>query len=655
MCGIAGMAGVSDSALLDAMLKITRHRGPDDRGTHLTNGTSPEFQAAIGCNRLKVLDLSSAGHQPMSSPDGGVWVVYNGEIFNFADLREELCADGWSFRSQSDTELLPLLYLKYGDRMVEHLNGIFAFAIWDSRQQRLLVARDRMGVKPLYYARAGSRLYFASEVKSLLLAPELRAEIDPAALSEFLSLLYVPNPGTMFKNILKLEPGCLLTWQDGKISIDRYWDSSERIPPMHGDERELAQQCRAVLKDSVRRQLVSDVPVGFFLSGGLDSSALLACAAEVHSGPLRCYTIAFQKEHARMEQSGDDRSYAKLVAQRFGAECHELMVAPDVASLLTKVIWHMDDAVADPAAIATYLICREAKSDATVLLSGQGADEVFGGYRVHLIPKLASRLRLLPPTLRERFIPAALQAVSGLGARMPSLNPGLLMAACRFGGKTLRMSGLTPQDQYIGMRSYLDGMELSSLLNPDVLSASRPADLTLKEHFGAAASLEFVDQMLYVDQQTFLPDLNLAYTDKLSMAASIEVRVPFLDHVVVDFMRQVPPELKLHGYTQKYILKKAMESVLPAEIVSRRKAGFGLPVRSWLQNELREMVGDLLSERRVRERGLFQPGAVARMVRENGRSRDYTLPLWSLLTLELWQQVFLDENRSVGIPNAHLD
>ena len=541
------------------MLKITRHRGPDDRGTYLTKGDSPELQVAIGSNRLKVLDLSSAGHQPMSSPGGEVWVVYNGEIFNFAALRDELRADGLSFRSQTDTEVLPLLYLKYGDRMVEHLNGIFAFAIWDSRQQRLLVARDRMGVKPLYYARAGSRLYFASEVKSLLLAPELRAEMDPAALSEFLSLLYVPNPGTMFKNILKLEPGCRLTWQAGKISIDRYWDSSERIPWIPGDERELAQQCRTVLKDAVRRQLMSDVPVGFFLSGGLDSSALLACAAEVHSGPLRCYTIAFQREHARMEQSGDDRSYAKLVAERFGAECHELVVAPDVASLLTKVIWHMDDAVADPAAIATYLICREAKSDATVLLSGQGADELFGGYRVHLISTLARRLRLMPSILCEershaRCAPGGFPPPGPWRARMPGLNPGLLMAACRFGGKTLRMSGLTPQDQYIGMRSYLDGMELSSLLNPDVLGASRPPDRILKKHFGAAASLDFVDQMLYVDQQTFLPDLNLTYTDKQSMAASIEVRVPFLDHVVVDFMRQLPPELKLHGYTQKYML-----------------------------------------------------------------------------------------------------
>ena len=378
MCGIAGMAGASDSELLEEMLTITRHRGPDDRGTYLNGGI------AIGCNRLKVLDLSSAGHQPMSSPDGAVWVVYNGEIFNFAALREELRADGCSFRSQSDTEVLPLLYLKYGARMVERLNGMFAFAIWDEREQKLLIARDRMGVKPLYYATAGDRLYFASEVKSLLLAPELRPELDPAALSEFLALLYVPNPGTMFRNILKLQPGCLLTWQDGKIAIDRYWDGSGPMPWFQSNEQELQEQCRAVLKDAVRRQLVSDVPIGFFLSGGLDSSALVACAAEIHSGPLRCYTIAFQKEHARMEQSGDDRSYARLVAERFGAEWHELVVDPDVTSLLPKVTWHLDDPIADPAAIATYLICREAKASATVLLSGQGADELFAGYRVHL-------------------------------------------------------------------------------------------------------------------------------------------------------------------------------------------------------------------------------------------------------------------------------
>jgi len=638
------MAGVRDAALLDAMLRITRHRGPDDSGTYLTAGTSLGNSAAIGNNRLKILDLSSAGHQPMSSPDGSVWVAYNGEIFNFTDLREELIADGWSFRSQSDTEILPLLYLKYGDGMVERLNGMFAFAIWDSKQQRLLVARDRMGVKPLYYAVVGQRLYFASEIKALLLTSELQAELDPAALSEFLSLLYVPNPGTMFRNILKLEPGSVLTWQNGEVSLDRYWDSSGQVPFLKANERDLAQECHKVLSDAVRRQLVSDVPVGFFLSGGLDSSTLLACAAELHRGPLRCYTIAFRKEHARMEQSSGDQSFAKLVASRLGADCQEILVDPDVTDFLPKVIWHIDDAIADHAAIATYLICREAKSSATVLLSGQGADELFGGYRVHLVGKISQKLRLLPPALREKLIPTLLGAIS---RNYPHTAPGtgLVLAACRFGSKVLKTAGLAPEDQYVCMRSYLDAGDLSNLLNPDVLSASRPPDFMIRKHFHSARTRNFIDQMLYVDQQTFLPDLNLAYTDKLSMAASIEARVPFLDNRVVDFMRQVPPEFKLHGYTQKYILRKAMKNALPKEVVSRRKAGFGLPVRSWLRNELREMVGDLLSEKRVRERGLFQHQTVAKMIQDNlSGTRDYTLQLWSLLTLELWQQAHIDQH-----------
>ena len=639
------MAGVRDRALLDAMLEITRHRGPDDWGTYLTDGTALGSCAAIGNNRLKILDLSAAGHQPMSSPDGSAWVAYNGEIFNFKELREELLADGCSFHSQSDTEILPFLYLKYGDRMVERLNGMFAFAIWDARQQRLLIARDRMGVKPLYYALAGQRLYFASEIKALLIAPEVRAELDPAALSEFLSLLYVPNPGTMFKNILKLQPGCLLSWENGEVSLDRYWDSSSKVPLRKAGEQDLIHECHEVLRDAVRRQLVSDVPVGFFLSGGLDSSALLACAAEVHSGPLRCYTIAFREEHARMEQSSADHSFAKLVAKKFGAECQEILVDSDVTDFLPKVIWHIDDAIADHAAIATYLICREAKSSATVLLSGQGADELFAGYRVHLTAKISQWLQHLPPAAREKLIPSLLQAIYRIYPRVPAPGVGLVLAGCRFSAKVLAAAGLPLHEQYIRMRSYLGDADLSELLNPDVLAASRPAEFMIEKHFQAAGALDFIDQMLYVDQQTFLPDLNLAYTDKLSMAASIEARVPFLDNTVVDFMRQIPPHLKLHGFTQKYILRKAMEDSLPKEVISRRKAGFGLPVRSWLRNELRGMVGDLLSEKRVRERGLFQYQTVQRMIHDNlSGSRDYTLQLWSLLTLELWQQTHIDEH-----------
>lgn len=643
MCGIAGMAGIRDAKLLEEMLRITAHRGPDDSGTFLSGGSFPRNSVAIGNNRLKILDLSAAGHQPMASPDGSAWVVYNGEIFNYSELRDELIADGIRFRSHSDTEVLPHLWQKYGADMVERLNGMFAFAIWDSNEQKLFIARDRMGVKPLYYATQGGRLYFGSEIKSILLAPEIAAEIDPSALQEFLSLLYVPNPGTMFRNIKKLQPGCTLTWQNGAVRIDRFWDSSRPVPQLPGSEKDLIHQCREVLRNAVRRQLVSDVPVGFFLSGGLDSSSLLACASEVHTGPLRCYTISFRKEHSQLEQSGEDAYYAKRVAKAYGAECHEIVVDPDVTNLLPKVIWHLDDAVADHAAIATWLICKEAKPTSTVLLSGQGGDELFAGYRVHLVDKFPRWMRMLPPSARRILLITPTQVLARNAHRIPGVSPGLVLAYCRFSERAMRLVGLSPQEQFAGMRSYMSAAALEEIMTPEALRGSRPHDESIMEHFREAADLEFLDQMLYVDQKTFLPDLNLTYSDKLSMAASIETRVPLLDNALVDFMRGIPPSLKMRGFNQKYILKKAMEDILPREVITRRKAAFGLPVRSWLRNELREMVGDLLSEKRVRERGLFKPHVVTKIIEDNQKGvREHTLQLWALLTLELWQQTFID-------------
>lgn len=645
MCGIAGMAGIKDAELLGEMLRITAHRGPDDSGTFVT-GTSMRNSAAIGNNRLKILDLSSAGHQPMASPDGNIWVVYNGELFNYIELRDELIADGCVFRSHADTEVLPLLWLKYGEKMVERLNGMFAFAIWDKRDNRLFIARDRLGIKPLYYAVRDSRLYFGSEIKSLLLAPDVNAEIDLGGMREYLSLRYVPHPGTLFRNVKKLQPGCTLNWQNGQIAIQRFWDGSQPVEQLKGSEDDLIHQCRDVLRDSVRRQLMSDVPVGFFLSGGIDSSTLLACASEVHTGPLQCYTISFREQDARLEQSGDDAYYAKRVAAHFGAECKEILVDPNVTEWLPKVIWHLDDAVSDHAAIATWLICREAKPSSTVLLSGQGGDELFAGYRVHLVGKYPKWPALLPPALRQNLLIAPIDRLGQLASRFPSISPGLILAFCRYSSRALRLAGLSQAEQFIGMRSYMDESDFRKLLTPEVFAASRPHDDILRQHFQDASSLDALDQLLYVDQQTFLPDLNLAYSDKMSMANSIEARVPLLDNKVIDFMRGIPPSLKLRGYNQKYILKKAMEDILPNEIITRRKAGFGLPVRSWLRNELREMIGDLLSEKRVRERGLFQPDAVRQLVLENQTGvRDHTFTLWSILTLELWQQTFIDVPR----------
>jgi asparagine synthase (glutamine-hydrolysing) len=650
MCGIAGMAGIVDDFLLRKMLAITRHRGPDDSGIYATNGHGAESSVAIGNNRLSIIDLSPAGHQPMCNEDGTLWVAYNGEMYNFPELRGELIRDGHQFRSNSDTEVLVHLYEKYGPVMVRHLNGMFAFAIWDSNHQELLIVRDRMGIKPLYYTQIEERLYFASEIKALLVCPEIGVEVDRQALCQYLAYLYVPNPATLFKGIFKLPPGHILRWKKGTVQIEPYWNLK------YGDyfqdsEEVISRELRNLLFKITKRQLISDVPVGFFLSGGLDSSSLVACAAQIAQTELKCYSIAYKKEHSRFEQCNEDAEYAKLVATHFGAEFHEIVPEPEVTNLLAKAVWHMDTPIADPSAIATLLICEAAVSSVKVLLSGQGADEVFGGYRVHCAHKNNRLLQLIPRGVREKTAPSALKWLARHRDKAVGISPGLLLAFCRYSDKMLRTSTMQPRDQYASLRSYVSDEELSQLLSKE--STACTADWSFRQsflrHFADVETEDFINQMLYVDAKTFLPDLNLAYSDKLSMACSIEVRVPFLDDELVEFLEHVPPNMKIRGWTQKYILRKAMEPLLPRSVLRRRKAAFGLPIRSWLRNELREMLRDLLSKDRVRRRGLLDPAAVTRMIEDNEMDvRDYTLQLWGLLTLELWHTAFVDQRITIA-------
>jgi asparagine synthase (glutamine-hydrolysing) len=646
MCGIAGMAGTKDVALLKRMLEITRHRGPDDSGTYASPGQTPADRIAIGNNRLSIIDLSPSGHQPMSNEDGRIWVAYNGEIYNFPELRRELVEDGHTFRSKTDTEILVHLWEKHGPDMAKRLNGIFAFTIWDSNSQELFVFRDRLGIKPLYYSQVGDRLYFASEIKALLQCQEIDPAIDPAAVGDYLTLLYIPNPSTIFKNIFKLQAGHQLRWKNGEIQITPYWNLSYGNYFTESTD-ELATRLRELMIEATKRQLISDVPVGFFLSGGLDSSALVACAAQFHDASLNCYSIAFKQEHARLEQSGDDPHYARLVADHFGAKFNEITVDPEVASLLPKVVWHLDQPIADPAAISTHLICEYASEK--VLISGQGADEIFGGYRVHRAHKTAALLRALPKAVRDRLLPSSLKWLGR--QQVPGISPGLLMAGCRFTNKLLRVSAMQPAEQYAALRSYLLEDDLRNLLSPDANAAlaERGPLSRFLGYFADVSSEEYLNQMLYVDAKTFLQDLNLAYTDKLSMASSVEVRVPFLDNEVVDFASRLPVGLKIHGHTQKYILRKAMAKMLPESILQRRKAGFGLPIRSWLKHELRPMLHDLLSEERVARRGLLNPRVVTRMIRDHeSGAQDLPLQLWALLTLEVWHSAVLDSRAVVN-------
>lgn len=644
------MAGLADRGLLSEMLFRITHRGPDDQGTFIANGPSLEGRVAFGTQRLSIIDLSPAGHQPLSNEDGTVWVAYNGEIYNFKELRDELIADGHTFRSHTDTEVLVHLYEKYGRDLTRRLNGMYAFALWDASRQELLLCRDRMGIKPLYYVQVGSRLYFGSEVKSLLASPEVHAEMNPAVLPLYLSLLYVPGPETMFRGVRKLLPGQMLIWSRGGVSMLE----NPRAPqePFDASEEELTERLRELLVKATHAQMMSDVPLGFFLSGGLDSSTLLACAALGGSREMNCFSIAFSAADGRLEQNSDDAVYARQVARHFGAKFHEIVVEPKVADLLPKAVYHLDEPIADHAAIATFLICKAAQTQVKVLLSGQGADEIFGGYRVHLTPAVCRRLRLVPSPLRKAILGSLVPYLANHSALLPGGLHGLALAASRYGQRMLPLVDMEPWRQYANARSYLSDGQMDELLLPEVRAvAARSAEQVFFELFGRVADRDFIDQMLYADTQTFLPDFNLAYSDKMSMAASVEVRVPFLDDTVVDFMERVPASLKIRGGNQKYLLRQAMRTELPRDVIRRRKAGFGLPVRSWIRTELREMVEDLLSPGRVKARGLFAPAAVGRMVAENRRGdRDWTLNIWGLLTLELWQQTFLDSQASSKSP-----
>jgi asparagine synthase (glutamine-hydrolysing) len=647
MCGIAGMAGIADERLLKAMLMITQHRGPDDSGVYVEYGHSSAGCVAIGNNRLSILDLSPAGHQPMSNEDRTIWVAYNGEIYNFPELREELVKDGHQFRSHTDTEVLVHLYEKYGTEMVKRLNGMFAFAIWDAPRQELIIFRDRTGIKPLYFAQVEDRLYFASEIKALTICPGISVDLDMESLCQYLTYAYVPSPSSLFKGVRKLPPGSFLIWSKGQVQIESYWDFSYGNY-FRDSERDLAVRLKNLLMVVTKRQLISDVPVGFFLSGGLDSSTLVACAALQPGIELNCYSIAYKQEHGRFEQNDKDPYFAGLVARQFGAKFHQITVEPDVVNLLPKVIWHMDDPISDPSAISAFLICQAAASKVKVLISGQGADEVFGGYRVHRVHRTHRLLKLIPRGLRESRAQRFLTWLGRNKEKFLGISPGLMLAFSRFGNQILRSSGMAIEEQFAALRSYYTDSDLRELLSPESNSAA--------EHFRCHATLldkihkmdgqDPLNQFLYADGKTFLADLNLGVTDKMSMACSIEVRVPFLDNEVLDFAASLPPEMKIKGMNQKYILRKAMQGLLPKPVLQRRKAAFGLPIRAWLKNELREMLGDMLSEERIRRRGLFDPKGVARLLQQNDTGIcDNSLQLWALLSLELWHQAFMDQKR----------
>ncbi|MCX7803666.1 MAG: asparagine synthase (glutamine-hydrolyzing) [Planctomycetota bacterium] len=666
MCGIVGIwrrdGASADPALLARMTAMLAHRGPDDEGIVLldTVGAMPPIEVrsggslpseagygrdlGLGHRRLAIIDLSDAAHQPMPAPGGRSWLVFNGEIYNFRELRGRLEAEGERFAGSGDTEVLARMLARYGADAIPMLDGIFAFAFYDAPGNRLLLARDMFGVKPLYYADTPGFFAFASEFKALLAMPGLQRDLDLHALDQYMTFLWSPDPRTMFKSVRRLPPGhVLVVRRDGSTSLREYWDLKIEEPPGHGRalgkraEREYAYGTWRALESSVRREMISDAPLGAFLSGGIDSTAIVAAMAASGTKPTT-YTVGFSARDLSYDIVPDDVRYARLAAKRFPIDYNEILLEPKVIETLPEVIYHMDDPVADPAAISAYLICRAARAGLKVLLSGMGGDEIFGGYPRYLAVKLADAYNLIPAFVRRRLIGPVLR-------RLPGAGRGFWVGPIRNAKKLEKAAHLPFEERYLAYLSYHDAESKARLYAADLRDSLHGFD-AFEQHrafLARSAGLAKINRMIYLDCKTFLPCLNLTYMDKMSMANSVEVRVPFLNREIAGYAARLPPGLKLKGWTRKYILKRAAEGHLPEEIIWRRKAGFGAPARAWLANELRGLVDDVLSAETIRSRGLFDPEAVRAIVETHRAGReDLHLQVWQLLTLELWMRTFAD-------------
>ncbi len=625
MCGIHGiyqLDGRSVGApLLSAMGDVTRHRGPDDEGMHIDGA------CGIAMRRLSIIDLAG-GHQPLSNADQTRWLVCNGEIYNFRELRAELQASGCVFKTGSDSEVLLHLYDAEGDAFVERLNGMFAFALWDARRRRLLIGRDRLGIKPLYVAQDGNRLAFSTEAKALLTLPGMRAELDTGVVAGYLHLGYVAAPGCIFKGMRKLPPASLLSVEDGRVREWRYWHLPQHIE-RGVPEQEWTDRVRTQLAESVSMQMVSDVPIGAFLSGGVDSSAVVGLMARHSQQPIRSYAIGFEGGEA--EALYNELPYARRVAELFRTRHREILVRPDVVGLLPKLLWHMDEPLSDTAFITTYLVSEFARQDVKVILSGVGGDELFGGYRRYLGGHYVDRFRRLPSWLRR--------SAAGAAGHLPADRHSGLLNTLRLAKGFLASAELTPDERYRSYLQVLDRQTIGALMlqaetrGPDALAAA----------FAGAGNEDDLNRMFAVDAATQLPDDLLMLTDKMSMAVSLECRVPLLDHRLVEMAAAMPASIKVRDGRLKHLLKSALADLLPADILDRKKRGFGTPMGAWLKRELAPVLRRLLAPEVLRARGLFHAPVIERLMADHEANRaDLTDALLALMNLEIWSRIHLD-------------
>jgi asparagine synthase (glutamine-hydrolysing) len=635
MCGIAGIVA-SDRLHPDervravAMGEVLAHRGPDEAGSH------SDDRAALAHRRLSIVDLAS-GQQPLSNEDATIWIVYNGEIYNHSDVRTQLEAAGHHYRTRSDTETIVHAYEEWGDDCVHRFRGMFAFAIWDAPKRRLLLARDRLGVKPLYWSLVEGRLLFGSEIKAILQSGLVQARPNEAALPEFLTTRYLSSDETLFRGIRRLMPGHVLVFQDGAVSIRQYWD----IPVGKGREparaengrhgRDLVAEFRARLEESVRLRLMSDVPLGMFLSGGLDSSAIAALMARMIDRPLQTFSVAFE------ERAFSELEYARAVARAVGAEAHEVVIGrTEFFSALPRLVWHEDEPIAHPSSVPLYFVSALARQHVKVVLTGEGSDELLAGYGKY--PR--SLLNWRAGALFDRLVPAA--ARRAVRDRIVPRIPG---RAGRLAARSFLALDHSPEAIFFDSFAAIRLAALRPLLAPALraratMESAYGASRALFDAPGAAASP--LERALYADLKTYLVEL-LMKQDQMSMAASVESRVPFLDHVLVEFAAGLPDSWKLRGFTTKRILRAAAADLLPREILERPKMGFPVPFSEWMRGPSLRVARDVLLDRRAAERGLFDQPAVERMLaRHQSGAAPAGDAIWSLLNLELWYRTAID-------------
>jgi asparagine synthase (glutamine-hydrolysing) len=628
MCGIAGFVerqkeargGLAEerAEVLDRMCRVIRHRGPDDQGTLVRDG------AALGMRRLSIIDLAG-GHQPISGCDSSVTVVFNGEIYNYRELQKELEAGGHRFHTHSDTESIVHAYEEYGAACVNHLRGMFGFAIWDARKEELFLARDRAGKKPLYYTLTpGGTLVFGSELKSLLEHPEVGRELDVEALDAYLTFGYVPDPLSIFRAIRKLPPGHHLTYKEGNVRVKQYWDFPFEHEAVRRSEDDYLEELRALLDEAVRVRMVADVPLGAFLSGGVDSSAVVAFMSRHTSQPVKTFSIGFH------EDSYSELKYARIAARHFNTEHHEFIVTPDICHIVDELVWHFDEPFADSSAIPTYMVSKLAREHVKVVLSGDGGDELFAGYTRYGVDRRRSGFAHLPLILRQ-------------GVMRP-LSRSLPHGA--WGRNFLYNVALDAVDRYVDSISIFSDLNKPSLYTEDFrrqLDGHEPMGAHYRNLAASVASGEPLDGMLYLDSKTYLPGDILTKVDRMSMAVSLEARVPLLDHHLMEFVARMPASMKMRGLETKHIFKRAVRDLVPAEILDRPKQGFGVPLQQWINDQLRGRIRETLLERRSRERGYIDGRYVRRLLDEHERHRrDHSAQLWALFMLEEWHRIFVD-------------